>query len=120
MSFETRMVALLNVGGITAIAGARIYAIEAPPETLAPFVVWQRITSAIEKTHDGADTQDILVQVSCYAETYAATCALREAVRTALDLGDAEGRTLLRDTRDSKEQERDLYRSDIDFDVWQA
>jgi Protein of unknown function (DUF3168) len=120
MSFETRMVTLLNVGGITAIAGARIYAIEAPPETLAPFVVWQRITSAIEKTHDGADTQDILVQISCYAKTFAVTCALRDAVRTALDAGDAYGRTTLRDVRDTREADRSLYRSDIDFDVWQA
>ena len=114
------MVALLDVAGITAIAGARVYALEAPAETQAPFVVWQRITSSVERTHDGADTQDILVQISCYAKTFAVTCALREAVRTALDLGDAEGRTLFRDTRDSKEQGLDLYRSDIDFDVWQA
>lgn len=120
MSFETRMVALLNVSGVTALAGPRVYAVEAPQSTTAPFVVWQRITSSVERTHDGNDSQDILVQVSCYATTFAATCALRDAVRTAMDAGDATGRTLFRDTRDSKEQERNLFRSDIDFDVWQS
>ena len=120
MSFQTRMVALLGVSGISDLVGSRVYAVEAPQDTVAPFVVWQRISSVVDHTHDGSPTQEVLVQVACYAKTFAESCAIRDAVRTAMEDGDASGPANLRDERDSKEQERNLYRCDIDFAVWQA
>lgn len=120
MNFESRMVAFLGLESVSSRVKGRIFAVEAPQDTAAPFIVWQRITSPTDRTHDGDDTEEILVQISAYAKTFTEAVAIREAIVAVMVDGDESGPVSHRDTRDGKEQERNLFRCDTDFDVWQS
>ena len=118
MSLETRIVALLGVAGITNLVGDRVFAVEAPQDTLAPFIVWQRVSTSFEHTHDGNDAGYVLIQIAAYATKFADAVSIRAAVQTAMSNGDASGPVIFRDNRDTKERERNVYRCDTDLDFW--
>lgn len=97
---------------------ARVFPIIAPINTPAPYIVYQRISTTPATTHgEAAQTSHVLVQFSCYAETYAEAQTLRAAVVADLDneaLADGV-RGVLQDERDSFEPAVDLHRADADL-----
>ena len=118
---EAIFTALSAHAGITAIAGDRSYPVEAPQSAVAPYVVWQRVSTVPINSHDGPAALDqTSVQFACYAETFTAAHDLRNAVRAALEdvtLGNS-ARGIVTNIRDTKESEPvpPLFRSDVDID----
>lgn len=106
---------------VSAIAGAKIYAITSPQGTAGPHVIIQQISSDPAGVHVGASGIALRqYQVACFASTYEVTAALRDAVIAALD-----GVALSTGEVPSLDDERDfdfddganLYRADADFTV---
>lgn len=118
---EAIFTALSAHTGITAIAGDRSYPVEAPQSAVAPYVVWQRVSTVPINSHDGPAALDqTSVQFACYAETFTAANDLRNAVRSALEdvtLGNSAS-GIVTNIRDTKESEPvpPLFRSDVDID----
>lgn len=104
---------------VAAIIGTRIYPVRAPQGVSAPYVIFQQIGSDPDATHnEPAGAIHRMFQFACFATTYEAAIALRDAVIAALDdaaLSTGESPTL-EDERDGDFDDAiELYRSDADF-----
>lgn len=105
--------ALAGVGSLT-----RVYPSLAPVAAVAPYVVYQQVSSIPATTHgEAAQTSHVVVQFSCYAESFLSAQALREAVIADLDNEALAGgeRGVLQDIRDGYEAAVDLHRADADL-----
>jgi len=123
VTIETQIDTCLHAAAaVTALAGARIYALQAPPQTPAPYIIWQVVDGAPEPTHDdGAGLVTATVQVNCFALGYDEAADLAAAALAALLAGDiGQGVTLQRAPRDSHETLIGLYRRDFDIAVGHA
>lgn len=104
---------------ISHLAGGRVYPVRAPQGTAAPYVIFQQIGSdpGISR-REAAGATHRLFQVACFAATYEAAVALRDAVIEALDsqtLANGDSPTL-EDERDGDLDEAvNLHRADADF-----
>ncbi len=112
---------LLADSPVAAIAGVKVYAITSPQGTAGAQVIIQQISSDPAVVHVGASGISLrMYQIACFAPTYEAATALRDAVIAALD-----GVALSNGEVPSIEDERDfdfddganLYRADADFTV---
>ena len=111
---------LSSAPAVTAIAGDRSFPVQAQQSTQRPYIVWQTISAAQLNTHDKtAELEDVVVQFTCYADSYTAAYDLRRALRTTL-----EGETLgngstgyVTDRRESSEttDAGDVFRADLDM-----
>ncbi len=95
---ETAIVALLlGDSDVTALVGTRVEPVQTSQTLIRPNVVYQRVTTSRVHTQDGATgLADCRLQVSCWADTYAAAKTLADKVRLALDAykGTAAGITV--------------------------
>lgn len=123
MSLASAIFSVLSNDGPIALlidsgTSCRAYPSFVPAGTAAPYAMWQHIGSDPQATHDGpVGIQHDLVQVMCFARTYAEAVALRGAIVAALDgvLIDTGMNPTLQDERDSYEEAVDLHRCDADF-----
>lgn len=77
---------LANASAVTAIVSTKIYPVQAPQGTVAPFLVYGVISSIPTNTKDRISEIDTMrVQVDCYQKTYQDCETLASAVRLALD-----------------------------------
>lgn len=77
---------LSGAGGVTALAGTRIYPLLIPQEAALPALAYQRISGRRTMAHDGPITLTrARVQITCVAETYSQAKSLAAAVQAALD-----------------------------------
>jgi hypothetical protein len=66
--------------------GEAIFPGQAPAGTLAPYLVWQTVSTRPDVTHDAASASGLhLVQLSCIADSYAAARDLATALVAGLD-----------------------------------
>jgi hypothetical protein len=110
---------LIGTAGVTALCGTRVYAITAPDGATDAHVIMQQIGSDPASVHSGASgISHRMFQFACFAGSYEAATALRDAVIAALDgeaLSNGDVPTL-QDERDfDKEDGANLYRADCDF-----
>lgn len=98
---------------VGATSNCRAYPGQAPEKVALPFVVFSGISSEAEVTHDASnDFDQIDVQFSIVAETYAAALAIRKAIRADLaDVALADGEKAVDFT------ERDGFAEGIDAHV---
>ena len=87
MPYQSDIFAALNGdSALTAIIGGRIYADVADAKAVAPYVVFQTITTGGENAHNGERRLCFpLVQFSCWAKTKGAAVELGAAVAAILD-----------------------------------
>jgi hypothetical protein len=120
---------LLATGGVTAIAGDRVFPGARPPAAALPAVVFNVVSGAPVYTDDGdAGLAENRVQIDCWAETYTAAKELAVAVKASLSgfVGTVAGVTFQnllliteRDRREGGSNARDyLFRTLLDFTVW--
>lgn len=84
--------ALTNAGGITSLVGTRIYPDIADKDAVAPYIVYQTVTTGGTNSHDGERAYVFpLVQFSCWAQTKAGALALASAVAAVLDGNTIDG-----------------------------
>ena len=104
---------------LVALVGSRIYKLTAPQGAVAPYVVWQGISSNPGAVHVGATgATERIYQFACFAATAEAATAVREALIAAIDgvaLGNGDTGTLEDDARDDYDEALQLYRADADF-----
>ena len=116
---EAVYTALAANAAVAAIVGTGIYPVRAPQGTSAPYVVFQQVGSDPADTHrEAAGAIHRMFQFACFATTYEAAVALRDAVTAALDsvaLSTGESPTF-EDERDGDFDDAiELYRADADF-----
>lgn len=71
---------------LTAIVGDRVFPAKAPAGAAKPYVTFSRVSTVPTPVHDGISAlDDVLIQFSCWADTYAGAHDLAVAVRAALD-----------------------------------
>jgi hypothetical protein len=81
---------LANDAGVAALVSTRIYPTFVPQGASMPAITYQRIVAVRDHVLDGTtEMVAATYQINCWAETYAETRALSDAVRAALD--DYEG-----------------------------
>lgn len=85
-----------------------------------PCTVYQFITARPQRYHGGNSFLRHRLQVSCWANTYAAAVDLANLVIAAFDLNTTDFElSTHEDTRDDKEVETGLSRQILQFDVWE-
>lgn len=71
---------------VAALAGTRIYPVQAPPAAARPYVVYLLVAAARDRTFAGpSGLVDPRYQFDCYADDADTAAALARAVRAALD-----------------------------------
>ncbi len=96
----------------------RIYPEQAPPAVERPYVVFAQIGAQPGTTHNEPfETATRLFQFSCFAITFSAAVALRDAIIADLDNATlANGDSpIFQDERGGYEEAVDLHRADADF-----
>lgn len=99
-------------------ANARVYPEIAPDLIDRPYVVFHQVALDPANTLTGTfEVANRLFQFSCFATTFAAAVALRDAVtadldNVALSTGDIP---IVQDQRQGYEEVVDLHRADVDF-----
>ncbi len=114
--------ATLNAAApVTALIGSnpcRCYPFgQAPQGTLIPYVTWQTISGTpTNKLTQGSFYDTMRAQIDCWAATGAASIALAEVVRTALEpVGVCVSLNL-----NEKDAETGIYRYSMDFEFIKA
>jgi hypothetical protein len=104
---------------LAALVGERIYTVNPPPNPTAPYVIINPLPGVIPGTSHGeaSGANQRLFQVACFARTFEAAEAVREAVKTALDNVELANGDIadLDDERDDYDDAAKLYRCDADF-----
>lgn len=103
---------------LSEIVGTRIYPLRLPQRETLPAVVYQVITNAPINTLDGdRGVDNVSLQLSCWAQTYAQAQALAAEVRRVIG-----GIDILRPTIESlfdgEDQETKSYRVILNFALW--
>lgn len=80
---------LSNYAGLTALVSNRVYAFRIPQEATLPCVLFQRISTPRELSHDSSGIGNELAhprfQFDAFAETYASAKAINDQIRAALN-----------------------------------
>ena len=117
MSLETQIQSRL-----APVLAGKVFAVMAPEGTQFPLIVWQRISSDAQATHEAtADLYQVRVQVTCYvprASGISAARALREAAVSALEGNWPDGPISVADKSEGFEDDAQVFRADADFYVW--
>lgn len=114
--------------GLTALVGSRIYPVKFPQTTTMPCVVFQRIDTPRELTHDSSGAAGDLAhprfQIEAWSETYHAGKDIVDVLRSALNgkSGDLGGVTIRAALVDNEavdySPEFELYRFYCDYIIW--
>ena len=111
MTLQTDLQAVL-----APLASGGAWNLRAAQNTVAPYIVWQRVVSTINNSTLGvSDVQNTRVQIDAYARDYPAVDALACAIAAAV-AGVFNGVRL--SEQDFFEDETRLYRISQDFSVW--
>lgn len=117
-----------RITGAATSAGTRVYWVDRPQSAALPAVTLNIVTDLRPQHLKGFDeTRDTRVQIDCWASTYAAATALKEAVLAAVvPLNTANGirfdRAIIDGERDLGERTETLFihRASVDLVVWWA
>jgi hypothetical protein len=116
--------ALLDSSAVTALAGARIYPMQLPPNVALPAVVYSVISKIDQESFESSTATTLKqsrVQVDSYAKQYVDAQALADAISDYLTaLADAAIVVEFADSRDLFENDTLLHRVSADFMVWSA
>lgn len=114
--------------GVSSLVGNRVYPAVAPQKPEVPYIVYTRISSAREHSHDGASgLARPRFQFDCASRSYIGAMELSNAVRLALDafqgtMGGSGGvdvhAVFIEDEQDSYDDELKLYWRSLDFIIW--
>ena len=117
MSLVIQLYALLN--GATA-AGAKVYPLAAPDQTLAPFITYQRISAISENVLDGSAVNlvNTRLQIDIYSTTYAQAAAIFAEVDALMSSGFAQITSI--QNQDLYEGAVDLYRVLAEYSIWHS
>lgn len=116
---------LAGASGVTALCGTRIYPDEAPSMPALPYVVYQRIGTTPNPSHDqasvtAAQLDGCLFQVTAIAATTLAAASLMYQVRLAVERS-ASPRCLWSDERSvARDEGAQAYGRQGDFLVWHS
>ena len=111
MTLQTDLQAVL-----APLASGGAWNLRAAQNTVAPYIVWQRVVSTINNSTLGvSDVQNTRVQIDAYAREYPVVDALACAIAAAI-AGGFNGVKL--SEQDFFEDETRLYRISQDFSVW--
>jgi len=93
MDYEEIIVSTLkSEQAITALVGSKVYALLAPANARAPYVVTQEISVESETAHDGPCEVDFVeFQLTAWADTLTEALAIRREIRAALEGVDLAG-----------------------------
>lgn len=93
MSYQSDLyAALVATTSITDLVGTRIFADVADSSAVAPYIVYQVVSTRGETTHSGSrDIEFPTIQFSCWAKTKAAAIAIASALNAAVDGATIEG-----------------------------
>jgi len=119
VSVESEIVTLLAAdGGVSALVVARIYPLILPQDPTLPAITYARVTTSRIYSSEGYSNLDnAMIQVDCWASTYAGAKALGTAVLSAMD-GSSTFSAVLIDERDMFEDDVEIYRVSMDFSTW--
>lgn len=96
------------------------YPLTMPPGATLPGMCYQFISEIPMRHHGGADMVRRRLQVSCWANTYAAAVTLGDLVRAALDLNQSNIELITAENiSDFKDAEAEKYRRIVEFFVWE-
>lgn len=84
MSTKDTYYALINVAGVTALVGARIYPDVLPEKCSYPAIVYSFKVTPIMGISGAKLGEDVELPTSCWAETRASADACADAIETAL------------------------------------
>jgi hypothetical protein len=102
-------------------AGLTVYPLSVPTGGSYPNVVYQTISNRQIRSHAGVEMERPRMQISCWAKTYAACVTTAQAVKNALDLNQADFNLATKENEiDIKEVESGLYRTVLDYFIWQG
>jgi hypothetical protein len=125
MSAEAQLYsALAGASGVTALVGARIYPVEAPPGPTQPYAVYQRIATESVVTHGqpGASTPDHLdgchFQVTAVASTMLEAISIIYQVRIALEKSAALSAAFTDERSLPRDDSSNTYAHSADFIAW--
>lgn len=115
MPLAADLFAVLN--GATAAAD-RVYPVEADQNAIAPFIVYQRISSdPVSSLNGNSGLDSVRVQIDCYAQTNEQAWTMARAVRTALN-GQSFKPLLLTESDAPPDPSTRLYRVTQDYRLW--
>lgn len=121
MTFEQRMQTFLTNATITALVGARSFAVNAGQGVALPYLVWERVVSVPGNSHDPvADLEEHTVQVTAIAATHAQACQVRRAVRSVIEGNHADGPAVYSGSQDIFSDDKNAYAVSCDFSIWHA
>lgn len=120
MTFETRITSLLSDSAITALVSTRAGPVTGGQQTALPYLVWQRISTVPVEDHGAGTTlEEITIQVSCFASTYAGAVAIRRAVRSVFEANHTEGPITYSNAQDlGFDDSLPAFAVSCDFSVW--
>ncbi len=107
------------IAGKLAAVGA-VYPLAMPTGATLPGIAYQFISEVPMRHHGGQDMVRRRLQVSCWANTYAAAVTLADSVRAALNLNQTNIELITAENiSDFKDDEAEKYRRIIEFFVWE-
>jgi hypothetical protein len=121
VSLESDLVAALEADtALRALVGRRIYPLRLPQKPTLPAVVYRRIDTPTDYSHDGPGPSQPRFQFDCWAETLAAGIAVAAALRTALATLNSVGtrNVMISDELDLSEPDTGYYRREVDALIW--
>lgn len=120
MTFEARIASYLAHSSITALVGTRAGPVSAGEQPDLPYVAWQRISTTPDETHDvGSTLEEIVVQFSIFASTYASAVTIRRALRSVIEGNHSAGAATYSNAQDlGVDDSLPAYGISCDFTVW--
>ena len=113
---QTVLAALTTGSPLPTAAGSRVYAILLPQNIGMPAISFQRVATDPDASLSGNSGLDrVRLQIDCWARGYNEAKMLSAEVRVVLE---ALGALLVMDL-DGYEPTEKLYRSTLDFSLWQ-
>jgi len=113
------VIALLADPDVVDIIGTRLYPMRIPQNGSLPAAVYQRISAVPVTSMDGdSGLDDIRIQISCWAATYAQAVDLASKIRTAINSSSLKSRT--NGIIDNEDPETKNYGVIQDFSMWIA
>ncbi len=108
---------------LSALAGGRIYAVTPPKNIALPCVVYVIVSRARMYSHSGVSKLNrYRVQMSCYAEGYAAAKDLADSVTVSMESWSAADTNIQgifhENEEDIYEKDTGLYHVPVDFMIW--
>lgn len=124
MSAESQLYTLLTgTAAVTALVSTRIYPDEAPPGVTMPFVVYQRISTDADASHDlasisAARLDGCRFQVTVIAATQAACIAVLHQIRLAIERATSVRGLLVDERSVPRDEAAQAHGRQADFLIW--